>query len=138
MQGGYVLYRLFKKPEETSSNSNIEETGTGDCSPISKKYSPDNFRHGTVDLEENGNRTPLNYHSPKSDSQEQPESSMDPFEKKPDSIMRQFEDMVDHSTTYSVQPDVNHCHLTSEEKEESKAGEKVSFVLYDYLCPRCP
>ncbi|XP_074586224.1 uncharacterized protein LOC141841923 isoform X2 [Curcuma longa] len=130
-QGGYVLYRLFKKPEETSSNSNIEETGTGDCSPISKKYSPDNFQHGTVDLEENG--TSLNHHSPKSDSQEQPESSMDPFEKKPDSIMKQFEDMADHSTTYSVQPDVSHCHLASQEKEELKAGEKDVLAQFSNL-----
>ncbi|KAG6538531.1 NAC domain-containing protein 14-like [Zingiber officinale] len=130
-QGGYVLYRLFKKPEETSSNSNIEETVAGDCSPTSKKYSPDNFQHGTVDLEENG--TPLNHHSPKSDSQEQPVSPMDPFEKKPESIMKQIEDMADHSTTYSMQPDVSHCHLALQEKEESKAREKDVLAHFSNL-----
>ncbi|WOL05454.1 hypothetical protein Cni_G14183 [Canna indica] len=121
-QGGYVLYRLFKKPEENSSNSNTEEMETGVSSPTSNKYSPNDTQCEAYDMEENG--TSPDHGSPNSDMQE-PESLANPLEKRSENIREWSNNVPEHSTNYSAQPDENYCYLAPQERQEAKTGEKV-------------
>ncbi|THU55491.1 hypothetical protein C4D60_Mb11t07130 [Musa balbisiana] len=128
-QGGYVLYRLFKKPEENCSSSNIDEMEPGGLSPTTNKYSPDDTKYfpddtqqETCAAEEIG--TPRNHGSPKSDVPEESESLADPVEKQPDVSNKCLADMTDHSTNYSAHPDERCCYLALHD-QEAEDGQKM-------------
>ncbi|CAL9131228.1 unnamed protein product [Musa acuminata var. zebrina] len=143
-QGGYVLYRLFKKPEENCSSSNIDEMEPGGFSPTTNKYSPDDTKYfpddtqrETYATEEIG--TPRNHGSPKSDVPEESESLADPVEKQPDASNKRLADMPDHSTNYSAHPDERCCYLAlhDQEAEDGQKFDNLQDVL-DQLCdPGC-
>lgn len=68
LQGGYVLYRLFKKPEEKVSNPKADEVERSGLSPSPTRSSPDGTVHEGDVMEESS--TPLNQKSPESGLQE--------------------------------------------------------------------
>lgn len=51
-QGGFVLCRLFKKPEEKNPTSNAEEMDSSGFSPTLSRPSPDDMLHGDDSLDE--------------------------------------------------------------------------------------
>lgn len=66
-QGSYVLYRLFKKPEDRSLSSNFDAVGRGGSSPTPSRSSPgEGLELDTFE----GLATPLNQESPESGLQE--------------------------------------------------------------------
>ncbi|KAG1360929.1 NAC domain-containing protein 14 [Cocos nucifera] len=75
-QGGYVLYRLFKKPEEKGSNSKAEEMEKSGFSPTPTKSSPNGTLHEEDSMEEIS--TPVNQKSPESGLREMEKSGFSP------------------------------------------------------------
>ncbi|KAK3122775.1 hypothetical protein QOZ80_8AG0618120 [Eleusine coracana subsp. coracana] len=65
-QGGYVLYRLFRKQEEKIERSNPEEMDRSGYSPTPSRSSPDNVEANEEAL------TPLNKESPESTLHDSP------------------------------------------------------------------
>jgi hypothetical protein len=66
LQGGYVLYRLFRKQEEKPERASPEEVDRSGYSPTPSRSSPDN-----IEANEEAN-TPLNKESPESGLHESP------------------------------------------------------------------
>ena len=65
-QGGYVLYRLFRKQEEKPERPSPDEVDRSGYSPTPSRSSPDN-----IEVNEEAN-TPLNRESPESGLHESP------------------------------------------------------------------
>ncbi|KAJ8490410.1 hypothetical protein OPV22_012131 [Ensete ventricosum] len=120
-QGGYVIYRLFRKPEERISTSKADEMETSGFSPTPIKSSPGDTQH-EADVMDDA-ETLLN-DSPKSDLKEEPKSLSDSVHKRPAGIKRQMADKVDCSTNVSVKPGRSYWKLDSPD-EEIKVGEKA-------------
>ncbi|RCV29954.1 hypothetical protein SETIT_6G055400v2 [Setaria italica] len=73
-QGGYVLYRLFRKQEEKPERASPEEVDRSGYSPTPSRSSPDN-----IEANEEAN-TPLNRESPESGLHESPIELPNPVE----------------------------------------------------------
>ncbi|KAJ8501377.1 hypothetical protein OPV22_011929 [Ensete ventricosum] len=114
-QGGYVLYRLFKKPEERSSSTNAEEMEVNG-------FSPGDTQHDADMVEET--ETQMNQCSPESDLQEEPRSMPDSVQKQHAGIEMWLADKADGSTRVFVKPEMNCFNLDSPD-EEAKAREKA-------------
>ncbi|CAL9181209.1 unnamed protein product [Musa hybrid cultivar] len=114
-QGGYVLYRLFKKPEERISSTNAEEMEVNG-------FSPGDTQHDADMTEET--ETQMNHDSPESDLQEEPQSMPDSVQKQPADIEMWLTGKTDGSTRVSVKPEMNCFNLDSPD-EEAKAREKA-------------
>ncbi|XP_010941181.1 NAC domain-containing protein 14 [Elaeis guineensis] len=119
VQGGYVLYRLFKKSEEKSSNAKADEMDRSCFSPTPAKLSPDDTQHEEDVMEEIA--TPLDQESSDSVLQEGPHSLPDSVEQQPAGIQIWLADETDRSTTYSVKPDDSSCNIASDNCD-AKAG----------------
>ncbi|RRT55273.1 hypothetical protein B296_00029256, partial [Ensete ventricosum] len=113
--GGYVLYRLFKKPEERSSSANAEEMEVNG-------FSPGDTQHDADMVEET--ETQMNQCSPESDLQEEPRSMPDSVQKQHAGIEMWLADKADGSTRVFVKPEMNCFNLDSPD-EEAKAREKA-------------
>lgn len=74
LQGGYVLYRLFRKQEEKPERASPEEVDRSGYSPTPSRSSPDN-----IEANEEAN-TPLNRESPESGLHESPIELPNPVE----------------------------------------------------------
>ncbi|CAL9105034.1 unnamed protein product [Musa acuminata var. zebrina] len=120
-QGGYVIYRLFRKLEERISTSKADEMETNGFSPSPIKSSPGDTQHEADVMDDT--ETLLN-DSPKSDLKEEPKSSSDSVHKQPAGIKRRMVDKVDCSTNVSVKPGRSYCKLDSPD-EEIEVGEKA-------------
>ncbi|XP_010934905.1 uncharacterized protein [Elaeis guineensis] len=118
-QGGYVLYRLFKKPEEKGSNSKADEMEKSGFSPTPTKSSPDGTLHEEDSMEEIS--TPVNQKSPESGLQEEPQSLPDSVEQQPTVIKRWLTDNIHCSATCSVEPDERSCNVAAD-NHDAKAG----------------
>ncbi|XP_072971376.1 protein NTM1-like 9 [Typha angustifolia] len=99
-QGGYVLYRLFKKEEEKSRSSNVDEMERSGFSPTPSRSSPGDVQHEAEAMEEI--ETPINQKSPASVSQEDPLIVCDSVQSQPAGDMRWSADQTDSSTPYPV------------------------------------
>ncbi|XP_038971457.1 protein NTM1-like 9 [Phoenix dactylifera] len=119
VQGGYVLYRLFKKPEEKSPNSKTDEMERNCISPTPAKLSPDETQHEEDVMEELA--APLNQESSESGLQEEPHSLADSVEQQPAGIQRWLADKTNDSTIYSVKPDESSCNVASDNRD-AQAG----------------
>ncbi|URD92721.1 No apical meristem (NAM) protein [Musa troglodytarum] len=120
-KGGYVIYRLFRKPEERISTSKADEMETNGFSPTPIKSSPGDTQHEADAMDDT--ETLLN-DSPKSDLKEEPKSSSDSVHKQPAGIKRRMVDKADCSTNVSVKPGRSYCKLDSPD-EEIEVGEKA-------------
>ncbi|XP_026660207.2 protein NTM1-like 9 isoform X2 [Phoenix dactylifera] len=128
-QGGYVLYRLFKKPEERGSNTKADEMERSGFSPTPTKSSPDGTLHEADVMEEIS--TPLNQKSSESGLREEPQSLPDSVEQQRTGIKRWLADEADCSATYSVKLDESPCNVASD--NDAKTG--VHDVSTEYHGP---
>ncbi|WOK94937.1 hypothetical protein Cni_G03642 [Canna indica] len=118
-QGGYVLYRLFKKQElENISNSNADEMEMSGFSPTPTKSVPQNEAEVTDEIV-----TELNHDSPTSKLQEELKSSSDFVQKQPSGINILLAG-EDYSNNLSIKAVNNFFNLVSPD-EDTKVGEKA-------------
>jgi hypothetical protein len=99
-QGGYVLYRLFRKQEEKTERSSPEEVDRSGYSPTPSRSSPDN-----LEANEEAN-TPLNKESPESALHESPIELPKSVETNGGSMTRWLADRNDNLMVTA--PDVSH------------------------------
>lgn len=128
-QGGYVLYRLFKKPEERIASCNGEEIERSGLSPTPTKSSPTDTLHGAdvfEELETPIEATPLNQVSPESDIQEDPQLFLNGSESQPSGITRWLADKADRT---SMKPEDGHCNSNVAVEQEAEAGAVVDPLL---------
>ncbi|KAF0900681.1 hypothetical protein E2562_034387 [Oryza meyeriana var. granulata] len=92
-QGGYVLYRLFRKQEERTERPSPDEMDRSGYSPTPSRSTPDN-----MEPNEDGN-TPLNKESPESALHESPIHLPSPTEAQAVPITRWLADRTDNVTT---------------------------------------
>lgn len=119
-QGGYVLYRLFRKPEERSPSCNGEEMERSGLSPTPTKSSPGDTQHDTDVFDELGTpmeATPLNQPSPFSDVEEEPQSLLSAAKTQPSGITRWLDDKADHTSMKSEDGCCNHLVAVDQEAE---------------------
>ncbi|OAY73162.1 NAC domain-containing protein 14 [Ananas comosus] len=114
-QGGYVLYRLFKKEEDKTPSSNVEDVETTGLSPSPCKSSPVDAQHEAEATEEIS--IPLNQESTPLILQEDLRSLEQPAE-----IKRCLVDKPESSTAYHIKPDENFRNLTPD-ANTGEAGE---------------
>ncbi|KAG1359332.1 protein NTM1-like 9 [Cocos nucifera] len=135
VQGGYVLYRLFKKTEEKSSNAKADEMDRSCLSPTPAKLSPDDTRHEEDVMEEIA--TPLDQESSESVLQE-PHSLPDSVEQQPAGIQIWLADETDGSTTYPVKPDDSSCNVASDNCDAKAAlhADPLQDVSAQYCDPQ--
>ncbi|XP_072993534.1 uncharacterized protein [Typha latifolia] len=126
-QGGYVLYRLFKKPEEKSLSSDLEIDRN--ISPTPTRSSPDDIQHDAMGMEEIA--TPLNQESPASALQDDPLTLLQSIKTQSVGIKSWLDDKPDCSATYHIKPDLNYCKIASN-SHAGEAGVKGS-LLQDSL-----
>lgn len=132
LQGGFVLCRLFRKPEETISGLISHDL---ENNLIPTKSSPGSLVHGADELE-GEYATPLDQASPVSDLLEE-------LQPMPDTIGKQsgdnrLADVSHYSISYSVKLEESHSNsnTTSDtgNHEGARAGEQVSSYAYQYFC----
>ncbi|KAJ0968552.1 hypothetical protein J5N97_025469 [Dioscorea zingiberensis] len=105
-QGGFVLCRLFRKPEERSPSSNVDEMEINGVSPSPPRSSPEETQlevDASVQL-----ATPLNQKLPVSDLQGITQPL--PIEKQSSGIERWLADKADHTPVYTVKPENANCY----------------------------
>ncbi|KAJ0968585.1 hypothetical protein J5N97_025502 [Dioscorea zingiberensis] len=105
-QGGFVLCRLFRKPEERSPSSNVDEMKINGVSPSPPRSSPEETQlevDASVQL-----ATPLNQKLPVSDLQGITQPL--PIEKQSSGIERWLADKADHTPVYTVKPENGNCY----------------------------
>jgi hypothetical protein len=95
-QGGYVLYRLFRKQEEKIERPSPDEVDRSGYSPTPSRSTPDN-----MEPIEDGN-TPLNRESPESALHESPIDLPALTEAQAAPITRWLADRTDNATTNEV------------------------------------
>ncbi|OAY77745.1 hypothetical protein ACMD2_07276, partial [Ananas comosus] len=113
--GGYVLYRLFKKEEDKTPSSNVEDVETTGLSPTPCKSSPVDAQHEAEVTEEIS--IPLNQESTPLILQEDLRSLEQPAE-----IKRCLVDKPESSMAYHIKPDENFRNLTPD-ANTGEAGE---------------
>ncbi|GJN39619.1 hypothetical protein PR202_gb28749 [Eleusine coracana subsp. coracana] len=95
-QGGYVLYRLFRKQEEKIERSNPEEMDRSGYSPTPSRSSPDNVEANEEAL------TPLNKESPESTLHDSPINLPNSVETHAVPMTRWLADRTDNLATNAV------------------------------------
>lgn len=123
LQGGYVLYRLFKKSEEKIPLCNGEEMDGSGLSPTPTKSSPSDTQHEAD--EELGTpvvATPINQVSPLSDIQDGPQSVHTAGVNQPLGITRWLADKADCT---SLKPEDGRCNTHMAVEQEAEAGAVV-------------
>jgi hypothetical protein len=95
-QGGYVLYRLFRKQEEKSERSGPEEMDKSGYSPTPSRSSPDNIYANEEAF------TPLNKKSPESTVHDSPIDLPNPVETHDLSLTRWLADGTDNMPANAV------------------------------------
>ncbi|XP_039134839.1 protein NTM1-like 9 [Dioscorea cayenensis subsp. rotundata] len=102
-QGGFVLCRLFRKPEERSPSPNIDEMEINEVSPSPPRSSPDEIPQepdASVEL-----ASPVNQKLPVSIGQGVPQSLPDSTEKQSSGIERWLADKAEYPAVYTVKPE---------------------------------
>lgn len=102
-QGGFVLCRLFRKPEERCPSSNIDEMETNEVSPSPPRSSPDEIPQepdASVEL-----ASPVNKKLPESSGQRVPHSLPDSTEKRSSGFERWLADKAECSAVHTVKPE---------------------------------
>jgi hypothetical protein len=95
-QGGYVLYRLFRKQEEKSERSGPEEMDKSGYSPTPSRSSPDNIEANEEAF------TPLNKESLESTVHDSPIDLPNPVETHDLSLTRWLADGTDNMPANAV------------------------------------
>uniref|UniRef100_A0A0A9CTY0 NAC domain-containing protein n=1 Tax=Arundo donax TaxID=35708 RepID=A0A0A9CTY0_ARUDO len=95
-QGGYVLYRLFRKQEEKNERSSPEEMDRSGYSPTPSRSTPDN-----MEANEEAN-TPLNKESPESALHESPIDLPNSIETHAEPMTRWLVDRTDNLAANAV------------------------------------
>ncbi|KAJ6851115.1 NAC domain-containing protein 62-like [Iris pallida] len=129
-QGGYVLYRLFRKTEEKSPSSNGDAIERSGLSPTPAKSSPDGTQNEGDGLEEIDipiRLTPISQISPVPDMQKEPLSTT--IEKQPSGITRWLADKADRSTLKPENNSDRHMALDVKSDHDAKGGTVVDPLL---------
>nr|CAB3482221.1 unnamed protein product [Digitaria exilis] len=122
-QGGYVLYRLFRKQEEKPERPSPEEVDPSGFSPTPSRSSPDH-----IEANEEAN-TPLNRESPESGPHESPIQLPNSVETHSTPMTRWLESRNDNLVAAAA--DVSRMHVNvhgDEPKVEPSAGAPALFV----------
>ncbi|KAJ6797302.1 NAC domain-containing protein 62-like [Iris pallida] len=130
-QGGYVLYRLFRKAEEKSPSPNSDEIERSGLSPTPTKSSPDGTQNegdGLEDIDIPTVLTPISQISPVSDMQEQ-QSLSTTIEKQPSGITRWLADKADRSTLKPENSGGRHVALDVKGDNDAKGETLVDPLL---------
>ncbi|KAG2576848.1 hypothetical protein PVAP13_6NG060900 [Panicum virgatum] len=124
-QGGYVLYRLFRKQEEKPERPSPDEVDRSGYSPTPSRSSPDN-----IEVNEEAN-TPLNRESPESGLHESPIELPNSVETNAMPMRRWLADRNDNLVATAA--DVSHMmpingHANVPEQVDSSAGASAQFI----------
>ncbi|XP_020240988.1 NAC domain-containing protein 62-like [Asparagus officinalis] len=133
-QGGFVLYRLFKKPEEKVPNCNGDEIERSGFSPTPTNTSPGDTQHEEDAFEEPETpvlETPVNKVSPLSEIQDDAQAVPNDGKNQPSGITRWLADKADRT---SMKAEDGHCNSHVTVEHEAEAGAVVDPLL-DALRP---
>ncbi|KAL6658984.1 hypothetical protein ACP70R_003024 [Stipagrostis hirtigluma subsp. patula] len=123
-QGGYVLYRLFRKQEEKTERSSPEEMDRSGYSPTPSRSTPDN-----MEANEEAN-TPLNKESPESALHESPVDLANCVEAHPMPMTRWLADRTDNlvANAVNVSQMPLHGHIDAVPKIDPSAGDLAQLI----------